>query len=198
MSLSRYQDVIISGFGGQGVLLIGNLLAYAAMEEGLHITFMPVYGVEMRGGTANCTVVVAEEEIGSPIIHNPRSLIVMNQPSLEKFQPRLEDRGVQVVNSSIVDPGLVDMVRVRSVMIPVNDLADELGNVKMANMVALGAWLEATRTLSMESVHKALEQVISARNSHLIPKNWKALDRGALFVRNETASPVSAASGYAE
>jgi 2-oxoglutarate ferredoxin oxidoreductase subunit gamma len=198
MSLSRYQDVIIAGFGGQGVLLIGNLLAYAAMEEGLHITFMPVYGVEMRGGTANCTVVIAEDEIGSPIIHNPRSLIAMNQPSLEKFQPRLEDSGVQVVNSSIVDPGLVDMVRVRSVMIPVNDLADELGNVKMANMVALGAWLEATRTLSMESVHKALEQVISARNNHLIPKNREALTRGAVYVREEKVSTAGFASGRAD
>ena len=191
MTQSRYQDVVIAGFGGQGVLLIGNLLAYAAMEEGLHITFMPVYGVEMRGGTANCTVVIAEEEIGSPIIHTPRSLILMNQPSLEKFQPRLVDGGVQVVNSSIVDPGLVEKTRVRSVLVPVNELADELGNVKMANMVALGAWLEATQALSLERVQGALGQVISARNSHLIPKNRQALARGARFVVNEAALSVT-------
>ena len=188
---TRYQDVIIAGFGGQGVLLIGNLLAYAAMEEGLHITFMPVYGVEMRGGTANCTVVIAEDEIGSPIIHAPRSLILMNQPSLEKFQPRLVDGGIQVVNSSIVNPDLVDPVRVRSVLIPVNDLADELGNVKMANMVALGAWLEATQALSLERVQGALDQVISAHNSHLIPKNREALARGAHFVQAETTLSAS-------
>ena len=191
MTQSRYQDVVIAGFGGQGVLLIGNLLAYAAMEEGLHITFMPVYGVEMRGGTANCTVVIAEDEIGSPIIHTPRSLILMNQPSLEKFQPRLVDGGVQVVNSSIVDPGLVEKTRVRSVLVPVNELADELGTVKMANMVALGAWLEATQTLSLERVQGALGQVISARNSHLIPKNREALARGAHFVINEAALSVT-------
>ncbi len=191
MTPTRYQDVVIAGFGGQGVLLIGNLLAYAAMEEDLHITFMPVYGVEMRGGTANCTVVIAEDEIGSPIIHTPRSLILMNQPSLEKFQPRLVDGGVQVVNSSIVDPGLVEKNRVRTVLIPVNELADELGNVKMANMVALGAWLEATQTLSLESVQDALGQVISTRNSHLIPKNREALARGARFVINEAALSVT-------
>ncbi len=191
MNPSRYQDVIIAGFGGQGVLLIGNLLAYAAMEQGLHITFMPVYGVEMRGGTANCTVVLAEDEIGSPIIHTPRSLILMNQPSLDKFQPRLADGGVQVVNSSIVAPERVDQTRVRSVLIPVNDLADELGNVKMANMVALGAWLEATQALSLERVQGALVNVISDRNSHLIPQNRQALARGARFVQTETSSGVS-------
>ncbi len=191
MNPSRYQDVIIAGFGGQGVLLIGNLLAYAAMEQGLHITFMPVYGVEMRGGTANCTVVLAEDEIGSPIIHTPRSLILMNQPSLDKFQPRLADGGVQVVNSSIVAPERVDQTRVRSVLIPVNDLADELGNVKMANMVALGAWLEATQALSLERVQGALVNVISDRNSHLIPQNRQALARGARFVQTENSNGVS-------
>ena len=115
----------------------------------------------------------------------------MNQPSLEKFQPRLVDGGVQVVNSSIVDPGLMEKTRVRTVFIPVNELADELGNVKMANMVALGAWLEATQTLSLESVQDALGQVISTRNRHLIPKNREALARGARFVINEAALSVT-------
>jgi 2-oxoglutarate ferredoxin oxidoreductase subunit gamma len=120
-----YEDVIIAGFGGQGVMLIGNLLAYAAMEQGLNVTYMPVYGVEMRGGTANCTVVISDEEIGSPIIFHPKSVIVMNQPSLEKFQPRLIPGGLLIVNSSIVDTSLVDKTKYKALLVPVNNIADE-------------------------------------------------------------------------
>jgi len=109
--MKRYIDVIMAGFGGQGVLLIGNLLAYAGMNEKLNVPYIPVYGVEMRGGTANCTVVLSEDEIGSPIINTPKSLIVMNRPSLDKFQPKLADGGLQIVNSSLVDPELVEVGR---------------------------------------------------------------------------------------
>ena len=101
--MARYLDAIIAGFGGQGVMLIGNLLAYSGMQDGLNATYIPVYGPEMRGGTANCTVVLSDEDIGSPIIHRPTSLIIMNRPSLDKFQPRLKDGGVQVINVSLVD-----------------------------------------------------------------------------------------------
>ena len=98
-----YQDVIIAGFGGQGVMFVGNLLAQAGMEYGLEVSFIPVYGAEMRGGTANCTVVLDSEPIGSPLVREPMSVIVLNEPSLVKFQPRLRADGVQVVNTSLID-----------------------------------------------------------------------------------------------
>ena len=178
-----YQDVIIAGFGGQGVMLIGNLLAFAAMEKQLNVTFMPVYGVEMRGGTANCTVVLSDEEIGSPIIFSPRSAILMNQPSVEKFQPRVEEGGVQLVNSSIVDIGVLEQDRIRSIPVPANELADQLGNIKMANMVMLGAWLQATGCLPLKSVQGSLSSVFAEHNARLIPLNEKGLECGADYVR---------------
>lgn len=175
--MALYQDVIMAGFGGQGVMLIGNLLAYAGMNAGLNVTYIPVYGPEMRGGTANCTVVVSDEDIGSPIIQRPKSLIVMNQPSLDKFQPRLEDGGVQVLNSSLVDVKQAE-ARVRTVAVPANEIADTLGNTKMANMVALGAYVRATGVVDLDIVKKSLTSVISAHYSHLIPKNADALQAG--------------------
>ncbi len=177
--MSVYQDAIIAGFGGQGVMLIGNLLAYAGMEQGLNVTYIPVYGPEMRGGTANCTVVVSDEEIGSPIIRQPVSLIIMNRPSLDKFQPRLQDGGMQVVNVSLIDESLAEKDRIRTVPVPCNDIADKLGNTRMANMVALGAYAQATGVVGLDVVKKSLEKVISAHYSHLIPKNAEALQAGA-------------------
>ena len=181
--MALYTDVIIAGFGGQGVLLMGNMLAYAAMQEGLQVTYMPVYGVEMRGGTANCTVVISEEEIGSPLVMYSHSLIIMNQPSLEKFQPRLRDGGVQIVNTSIVPESLLEEDRVRSVPVPANDLANELGNPKMANMVALGAWVEATGILSLERVKQGLPQVLGKWEEKIIRANHRAMQAGADRVR---------------
>ncbi len=173
--MKLYQDVIMAGFGGQGVMLIGNLLAYAGMDSNLNVTFIPVYGPEMRGGTANCTVVVSDEEIGSPIIQRPKSSIVLNQPSLEKFQPRLEDGGVQVVNSSLIDKNLVEKGRIRTVLIAANDIANELGNTRMVNMVALGAYIKATGVLPLQAVEKALHHVLK---ESLIARNSEALRAG--------------------
>ncbi len=176
----KYHDVIIAGFGGQGVMLIGNLLAQAGMECGLNVTFIPVYGAEMRGGTANCTVVLGEEPIGSPLVRHPQSIIVLNVPSLHKFQPRLQSGGVQIVNSSLIDvtvEGTLDTTK-KSYCVPVNDMAHELGSVKMANMVALGAWLKATQALPLEAVQDALNRTVSAHYAKLIPKNAKALAAG--------------------
>jgi Pyruvate:ferredoxin oxidoreductase and related 2-oxoacid:ferredoxin oxidoreductases, gamma subunit len=176
--MALYQDVTMAGFGGQGVMLIGNLLAYAGMGEGLNVTFMPVYGPEMRGGTANCTVVVSDDAIGSPIIKRPMAVIVLNQPSLEKFQPRVEDGGVQIVNSSLIDEALVDKTRIRSLCIPANGIADNLGNGRMVNMVALGAFIKATGVLPLEKVKESLTKVIAPHYGHLIPKNSEALQAG--------------------
>jgi 2-oxoglutarate ferredoxin oxidoreductase subunit gamma len=178
---SAYQDVIIAGFGGQGVMLIGNLLAQAGMEHGLEVSFIPVYGAEMRGGTANCTVVLDEHPIGSPLVREPMSTIILNEPSLAKFQPRLAAKGVQIVNASLVAQNLLDAAK-RTVYIPVNDMAHELGNVKMANMVALGAWLKATGALPLNVVQDALNRVVSAHYAKLISANAKALEQGYNFV----------------
>ena len=177
---SAYQDVIIAGFGGQGVMLIGNLLAQAGMEHGLEVSFIPVYGAEMRGGTANCTVVLDEHHIGSPLVREPLSTIILNEPSLTKFQPRLAASGVQIVNASLVAQNLLDATK-RTVYIPVNDMAHELGNVKMANMVALGAWLKATGALPLNVVQDALNRVVSAHYAKLISANAKALEQGYNF-----------------
>ncbi|MGV7003891.1 2-oxoacid:acceptor oxidoreductase family protein [Desulfovibrio sp. QI0442] len=178
---NAYQDVIIAGFGGQGVMLIGNLLAQAGMEHGLEVSFIPVYGAEMRGGTANCTVVLDEHPIGSPLVREPMSTIILNEPSLSKFQPRLSADGVQIVNASLVAENLLDTAK-RTVYIPVNDMAHELGNVKMANMVALGAWLKATGALPLNVVQEALNRVVSAHYAKLISANAKALEQGYNFI----------------
>lgn len=179
--MPKYQDVIVAGFGGQGVMLIGNLLAQAGMEYGLHVTFIPVYGAEMRGGTANCTVVMDTHPIGSPLVRQPLSSILLNVPSLDKFQPRLAKDGVQIVNISLINPTLVDTDK-RSVCIPANDIAHTIGSVKMANMVALGAWLKATQALPLTVVQSALERVVSHHYAKLIPANVKALEAGYGFV----------------
>ena len=180
-----YQDVIIAGFGGQGVLLIGNVLAQAAMQAGQNVTYMPVYGVEMRGGTANCTVVVADEEIGSPVIHSPMSLIVMNQPSLVKFLPRLRPHGILVVNSSLVDMSLIEDQGIVVAAVPANDIADELGTTKMANIVALGAWVEATGALPLQNVRQVVADMFAAKGPQLVQANDQALIRGSEWVASQ-------------
>ena len=180
--MARYMDAIIAGFGGQGVMLIGNLLAYAGMNDGLNVTYIPVYGPEMRGGTANCTVVLSDEDIGSPIIHRPKSLIAMNRPSLDKFQARVADGGVHIINSSLIDMALADKDRIKCYDVPCNDIADKLGNTRMANMVAIGAYVQATDIISIQAVVGALENVISPHYHKLIPANTKAIEAGAAHV----------------
>jgi 2-oxoglutarate ferredoxin oxidoreductase subunit gamma len=173
-----YADVIIAGFGGQGVVLAGTLLAQAAMEHGLNVTFMPVYGPEMRGGTANCTVVLSDEEIGSPIILCPVGLIALNRPSLEKFQPKVADGGVVVINASLCGDSPVDGARVKAFAVPCNEIAEKVGNARMVNMVALGAYAKASGALPLERLKSALSHVVPAHYSHMIPKNAEALQAG--------------------
>ena len=137
----------------------------------------------MRGGTANCTVVIADEEIGSPIIHNPLSLIAMNRPSLDKFQPRVQDKGIVIINSSLVDMELADKQRLQTYSVPANEIADKIGNSRMANMVALGAYIQVTGIIPLSTVQESLENVISSHYKHLIPKNAEALQAGADYVK---------------
>jgi 2-oxoglutarate ferredoxin oxidoreductase subunit gamma len=179
-----YYDVIVAGFGGQGVLAIGNLLAYAAMKEGRQVTFLPTYGVEMRGGTANCTVVISSREIGSPIVQRPHAAISMNLPSLLKYGPRVLPKGLLMVNSSLIDLKEVSRNDVELLAIPVNDIAIQNGNPKLANMIALGAFAEKTKWVGMPSLFESLEKVFDERHHGLIPSNIKAIQIGAEYVKN--------------
>jgi len=185
MSTNRfYYDVIIAGFGGQGVLVIGNLLAYAAMREGKYVTYLPVYGVEVRGGTANCTVVISSHPIGSPVVGKPHAAIVMNLPSLIKYEPQVLPKGLLVINTSLIDFKEASRKDVELLPVPVNEIAIENGNPKLANMVALGAFVEKTKWIRMNSLFDSLEKVLDERYHHLIPHNIKAIEIGAEFVRS--------------
>jgi len=176
-----YHDVFISGFGGQGILLAGQLLAEAAMEKGLNVTFFPSYGVEMRGGTARCTVVISDEEIGSPIVDSPLCVIAMNQPSLLRFQEVVTEGGLLIVNSSLarMDDVKRNGIRVREV--PMSEMAIELGNTRLTNMVALGVYAELSGAIEPGELAVALQSVIPARNHKLIPLNEKAILKGAAY-----------------
>jgi len=178
-----YTDVIMAGFGGQGIMLIGDILAYAAMYEGKRLTYMPTYGVEMRGGTANCTIMVSDEEIGSPMTGHPYSVIVMNGPSLAKFQPRVRPGGFLLVNTSLVDSTQVNRSDIDVLLLPANEVALELGNDKVANMVALGGYVERTQVVSMESIKKSLPKAIAERYHKTLPLNTKAIETGARLAR---------------
>jgi len=177
-----YFDCIIAGFGGQGVMLMGNILAYAAMGEKKKVTYMPVYGVEMRGGTANCTVVVSDRDIGSPIIQKPLCAIIMNRPSLEKFGPRVKKGGLLTVNASLIPENEAHVKGVETLMIPSRDLALEVGNERLANMVVLGAAVHKSGVVSLKSLGDALYPSLDLRYHKMIEMNIRALERGARFV----------------
>ncbi len=174
-----HHDIIMAGFGGQGILMIGNLLAVGALRRGYRVTFFPAYGVEMRGGTANCTVTVSDREIGSPVTARPLGLVAMNEPSLVKFGPRVRAGGVVVVNTSIVPDGVLDREDVRMVRVPCNDVAAELGDPRLASMVALGAYVTASGVLPVDAVAEVLPEVLPEKVHRLIPLNQKALEAGA-------------------
>ena len=178
-----HEEVIVSGFGGQGALFAGQLLTYTGMDEGYHVTWIPSYGPEMRGGTANCTVILSDKEIGSPIIREPSICIVMNPPSMEKYEPLVRPGGLLIANSTLVrlqsERQDIDVVYV-----PANRLAAELGNVKMANVVLLGAMLGSREILPISAVKRTLDEHIPERRKHIIEPNKRALDRGIQFVRD--------------
>jgi 2-oxoglutarate ferredoxin oxidoreductase subunit gamma len=169
-------DVIMAGFGGQGILLIGKMLAYAGMHEGKEVSWLPSYGPEMRGGTCNCTVVISDKPVGSPVIQSPRAVVAMNLPSLEKFEPDMRAGGHLVINTSLINRGAMrDDVEV--VEIPANQIAQDLGNPRGANMVALGAYVGATGAVSLEQVEAVVRQTFAAKPS-VIDVNLEALHRG--------------------
>jgi 2-oxoglutarate ferredoxin oxidoreductase subunit gamma len=172
------EAIIISGFGGQGALFAGQLLAYAVMEQGYHVTWIPSYGPEMRGGKARCTIIVSDEEIGSPLVRRPSAAIVLNIPSMEAFEPAVKPGGVLVVNSSLV-PLRSQRDDIRVIYEPATDLAIEMGNARLANVICLGALVKATGVVSLEAVEVALENHLPERHRKLLGLNKQALHRGA-------------------
>ena len=169
-------DVIMAGFGGQGILLIGKMLAYAGMHEGKEVSWLPSYGPEMRGGTANCTVVISDKPVGSPVIRSPRAVVAMNLPSLEKFEADLRSGGLLLINTSLINRGTTrdDLVVIE---VPANEIATELGNPRGANMVALGAYLGATDAVSVDEVIEVIRQTFAAKPA-VIDVNIEALRKG--------------------
>ena len=173
---------IFAGFGGQGVLLIGKLVAYAGMDEGRNVSWLPSYGPEMRGGTANCSVVVSDDPIASPVLSMADCVIAMNTPSLDKFEANVLPGGKLFINSSIIDKKAT-RTDIGVYYVPCNDIADQLGNPKVLNMAMLGAYLEATKVVGVESVLQALLHSLGEKKAHLIPLNRQAIEMGAESIR---------------
>ena len=186
-------EIVISGFGGQGTLFAGQVLAYAGMDEGKEVTWIPSYGPEMRGGTANCTVVISDEEIGSPLVRNPAAVIVLNLPSLDRYKSSVSPGGVLVANASLINrgPARADLV---NIFIPASEIAEKIGASRLLNMVTVGALLARLPVLSIEAVERSLALHLPERHKRLLADNYRALREGAAFaLRGGQAVPGSAA-----
>lgn len=174
-----HQDIIFAGFGGQGILSMGKFLAYAGMEENLNVSWLPSYGPEMRGGTANCSVIISDDNIGSPVVYDATTVVVMNRPSLDKFENSIVKGGLLIIDSNLVnrEPERTD---IEVIKIPAQKVAEEVGSKKIANMVLLGALVERTKIVSMESLLKALKE---HGKEQFYEMNKKALEKGAEYAR---------------
>lgn len=175
------KQFLIAGFGGQGVLLIGQMIAKAAMLEGREVSWMPSYGPEMRGGEANCAVVVSDEAIGSPLVTEPLILVAMNGPSLRKFMPKMPRKGLLLYNSSLIE-GTNLRTDIDIVAVPCNAIAESLHEPRVANMVMLGALQEATLAFSVDSLHTVMAEWLGAKKAHLMDINKQALGLGRAMV----------------
>lgn len=180
------KEIIISGFGGQGVLFAGQVIAYAAMDSGRQVTWIPSYGPEMRGGTANCTVVIADHEIGSPLVKNPPLVIALNLPSYDKYEPMMQAGGTLVVNQSMVDRG-AKRTDINTIFVSANEIAEQIGDKKLTNMITVGALLAALPEVTLETIEAALKAHLPARHQHLLPKNYEALRRGFEYAKEQMA-----------
>lgn len=171
-------EVIMAGFGGQGIMMMGEILAHSAMIEGKQVSWIPSYGPEMRGGTANCMVVISDQRIASPIVSSPDILVAMNQPSFDKFYSSVKSRGMVIINKALVSKGLqpkdIDLVEVDATRI-----AGELGNLKAANMVALGALVEVSRVVQFDTILQSLKGFLPPPRKNLYEVNEKAFLTGA-------------------
>lgn len=172
---------LFAGFGGQGVLLMGQLLAYAGMLEDKFVSWLPSYGPEMRGGTANCSVNISDEPIGSPVVSKATAVVAMNRPSLDKFESYVQPGGMLFINSSIIDRK-AERTDIDAYYVPCNEIAEELGNARVANMVMLGAYIAKTKCVDIEHVLDALLHKLGEKKANLIPVNREALLKGAAAV----------------
>lgn len=177
-------EVVFSGFGGQGALFAGQILAYAGMDAGMEVTWMPSYGPEMRGGTANCTVIIADEEIGSPLVKNPKACAVLNLPSLDKYESKVAENGVLIVNKSLVNRD-VQRDDIDSLAIPANEIAESIGDRRLVNMIMLGALLDRLPLLKLNEIEDALNRHLPERHRKLLKANYEALRAGFAFSRGE-------------
>lgn len=169
-------EVTLAGFGGQGIMTAGQLLAYTGIEEKKQVVWIPSYGPEMRGGTAYCTVVISETRIGSPIINNPRAACVFNRPSFDKFAPKVRPGGILVVNSSLIDV-CTDRTDITEILVPANQMAIEAGNVKAANIIMLGAFVGASKVVAHDNLVKLLKEKLGKKKS-VLEINLAVLEAG--------------------
>jgi 2-oxoglutarate ferredoxin oxidoreductase subunit gamma len=177
-----YLEVIIAGFGGQGVMLMGETICEAATSMGINATFFPSYGPEMRGGTANCNVIVSDKPIASPVLATSQNIIVMNKPSLDKFESKVKEKGILFVNSSLIDRE-VSRDDIEVIKVPANEIAEKIGNTVVANMVMLGAFIEKTKVIPIDKVKFVVEKFLSEKKKELIEINFKALEEGAKLIK---------------
>ncbi len=176
------EELIIAGFGGQGVLSMGMTLAYAGMVEDKQVAWIPSYGPEMRGGTANCTVIVSDTNVSSPIISTYDTAIILNQPSLEKFEPKVKPGGILIYESNnILNPPTRKDIKIYA--IPAAIEANKLGNKKTMNMIILGAFLAKRPFVSVTSIMEGLKKVLPERHHNLLPANEKALKHGMALIK---------------
>lgn len=173
------QEIIFAGFGGQGILSMGKFLAYAGMDANMNVSWLPSYGPEMRGGTANCSVIVSDELVGSPVVTDPNTVVVMNRPSLDKFESIIKKNGLVIIDSDLVNRE-VERQDIEAIKIPAQTIAEEIGNKRIANMVLLGALIEKTKIVSMEVLLEALK---GHGKQAFYEVNKKALTKGAEFVK---------------
>lgn len=177
------KQVLFAGFGGQGVLSMGQFLTHAALSSGKNVSWVPSYGAEMRGGTANCLVTISDEEISSPVTESPLMAVVLNRPSLDKFEEKVKKNGTLVINSSLVDrePRRKD---VNVLKLPVNDLAEQMGNSRGANMILLGAYLEKTGVVDVNKALEYFEIIFKGKKEEVIAKNKEAFMAGVEYARS--------------
>ncbi|HOJ30110.1 MAG TPA: 2-oxoacid:acceptor oxidoreductase family protein [Spirochaetota bacterium] len=173
-----YYDMIMAGFGGQGIQIISQLVAVAAINKGYEVTYLPSYGVEKRGGRTNVFVVISDEEIGSPITNHPYALLVMDQIAYDTYIHILRPDGLLVANESLIDTTTHRRNDIVSCCLFCNEEAVKLGNAKLANMIALGALLKNSNVLTVDDIEKVIDQVIPERLAHTIPANMQAIRHG--------------------
>jgi 2-oxoglutarate ferredoxin oxidoreductase subunit gamma len=189
-----HERIVAAGFGGQGIMLLGKLIASAGMLDGRQVTYIPSYGAEVRGGTAHCKVIVSDDEIASPVVSTPDTALVMNGPSLLKFEPQVRPGGLLVVNTSLMS-GRPSRTDLDVVLVPATESADALGSIQVANMVMLGAYLARKPVVSVETIIEVLRRVLPKRRQHLIGLNEQALARGAELVQQAPERTSASAAG---